>query len=280
MPRLAVCMPVRNGELTVLAAVKAVLRTLPKDGVLVVWDDASTDGTGDILSNVRDQRLRTFRSDSPLGSGEARTRALRSIDSEFVANVDADDICLPGRFSIPMRYLEQNSSTADVAFGAALKFGQRRPRPTLPLFLSSAFSPVALVCHDPFIHSTVTATRSAYERVGYYRPLPVSQDYDLWLRMASNRARLVRLPVPIVAYRQSATQVSADPQFLERVLGNRELNDSHGLLWQQIRADLAVHVGGQAGLLATIDATPASRLVKRYYRRIVTSQKTTLSSEI
>lgn len=54
------------------------------------------------------------------------------------------------------------------------------------------------------------ARRTALTDIGGYRPLP-TEDYDLWLRAAANGAKMRRLALPRVLYREHGAQVTASP---------------------------------------------------------------------
>lgn len=91
-------MPARNAERHVGHAIASVLRQSFTDFELVVIDDASTDGTAQIVGDLRDSRIRFIRNPVRLGIGACHNLALYSSDSELIVHVDADDIVLPDGF--------------------------------------------------------------------------------------------------------------------------------------------------------------------------------------
>lgn len=222
-------MPAYNAEGTIRSAVITTLRAMPTDAQLIVLDDKSTDDTLAVLSTISDKRLRIIEGRVNVGGGNARNRLLREADSEFVASMDADDLTLPWRFSVQMRSLQ----SVDVVFSSAIRFGERarRTRLSSPLPLTSAEFPAALLFHCPVWQSSLAARRSVVEEVGGYQPMRFAQDYDLWLRIALAGARMCRLALPVFAYRQSSTQVTQTPGYIDVVRSDERLRTSYCALF-------------------------------------------------
>lgn len=97
-PRLSVLVPTWNAEKTVERALESVLTesTIPLE--VVVVDDASTDGTADIVAALaeRDPRIVLLRLRVNGGVSNARNRGLEIVRGRWVAFLDADDLLLPG----------------------------------------------------------------------------------------------------------------------------------------------------------------------------------------
>lgn len=217
MPRLVVGMPAFNAEVTIGTAVMSTLRAMPDDSELWVYDDKSSDATLEILSRVRDKRLRVVAGEVNRGNGYARKFLMDESDSEFIAAMDADDVTLPWRFTSQLRALRR----VDVVFGTAIRFGLAEPggsyrpdtgvrhlRPNAPIPIRPDEFPSALLFHCPVYQSSFTASRSVFDRAGGYRPMRYGPDYEVFLRLAYSGATMSRLATPLIAYRYSAGQVT------------------------------------------------------------------------
>ena len=112
LPRLSVLLPVYNGERFIAQSVRSVLAQTFRDFELVVVDDGSADRTLEIVSGFQDPRIRLVRLPEHKGLVEALNVGLRSIESELVARMDADDDCLPGRFERQVRFLDAHPDVA------------------------------------------------------------------------------------------------------------------------------------------------------------------------
>ncbi|MEO6243803.1 MAG: glycosyltransferase [Opitutaceae bacterium] len=75
----------------------SLTRQTLSDWEWVLVDDASTDGTADLIAGLGDARIRYHRLDTNQGRGLARDFALRQARGRWLAVQDADDFSLPGR---------------------------------------------------------------------------------------------------------------------------------------------------------------------------------------
>jgi glycosyltransferase involved in cell wall biosynthesis len=90
---LSILMPVYNERERVERAISSVLETeLPTDFELIVVDDGSTDGTGEILRSGGnwDGRVRLLEHPENMGKGAAVKTGLAHADGDFAAIFDAD----------------------------------------------------------------------------------------------------------------------------------------------------------------------------------------------
>lgn len=92
--RVTVAMPLFNKAAEVGRAVEAVLAQGFSDFEVIVVDDGSTDGSGEIVAGYRDPRIRLVRQ-ANAGQGPARHRAILEGRGELVALLDPDDEWLP-----------------------------------------------------------------------------------------------------------------------------------------------------------------------------------------
>jgi len=105
-PRVAVVLPVYNGERYLVESVESVLAQTFTDFELVVVDDGSTDHTAEILAGFRDPRVRVIRFPENRGMVTALNTGIRESQSELIARMDADDICVPQRFERQVEFLD------------------------------------------------------------------------------------------------------------------------------------------------------------------------------
>lgn len=215
MPLLTVMMPAKNASTTIRQAIRTTLKAMPRDAEIVVWNDGSADDTGDIAESVGDKRVRVIHSNVSVGGGRARQEIMSRSDSALIASMDADDLCLPWRFSSQSRLLR----AADITFGSAIWFGSNLNQFRLknPVNYSPSDSRISLLFHSPFAHPTLLARRSAIDLVGGYSTIAKAQDYELWLRLAAAEVPIARLGLPTVAYRQSPGQVSGAAGYHDQI---------------------------------------------------------------
>lgn len=90
----SVVIPVRNRHRTVRQAVESALGQKADFSFnVIVVDNASTDGTSDILASIADPRLVVISEDGHLGIGGCWNRAVNSVHAgRFVVQLDSDDV--------------------------------------------------------------------------------------------------------------------------------------------------------------------------------------------
>lgn len=246
MPRLSVLLSVRDGQQTIGSAVRSTLRTLPRDAELVVLDDGSTDRTAEVLDAIKHPSLRVIHGQGSGGLGLALNHLLDVTDSEWVGRMDDDDYALPGRFTRTCRALTRG---VDFAFTTTITFGRSRPpRPSMPIPIRATSFPYQLLLTNPVRHDTLTARRQSLVDLGGYRQVP-SEDYDLWVRAATQGMRLARLGIYGLGYREHAGQLTSTTGWRSR--------SHHDPLLSEAYADLSQTLLGQSfPRLVTLAAQP------------------------
>ena len=91
MARVSVIVPAYNRERTVMRCIESLLAQTLSDIEIIVVNDGSTDGTLELLSAVKDDRL-TVISQPNRGQGEARNAGMRLATGKYIGFTDDDDI--------------------------------------------------------------------------------------------------------------------------------------------------------------------------------------------
>ena len=115
--KLSILMPVYNEAETVQRAVKRVLDVgFPCPVEIVIVDDASTDGTSELIDGMHDERLTKLRHPVNRGKGAAVRTAAAAATGDFVLPLDADLEYQPEE--IPMLLEPVLSGESDVVYGS------------------------------------------------------------------------------------------------------------------------------------------------------------------
>jgi glycosyltransferase involved in cell wall biosynthesis len=107
MPRVSVLMPMKNAEAYVKEAIGSILAVQSIPLELIVVNDGSTDKSNEIVSDMKDDRIRLLQNHGR-GHPEAINTALNEAKGEFVINIDSDDICPPNRMEIQIDWLSRH----------------------------------------------------------------------------------------------------------------------------------------------------------------------------
>jgi glycosyltransferase involved in cell wall biosynthesis len=110
---VSVMMPAYNAEAFVGQAIESVLAQSNPNWELVIVDDGSSDRTAEVASGYADPRIRLVRQENG-GEASARNTALKHMQGEFLAFLDADDLYLPNHLAVTVEYLSSHPKTDGV----------------------------------------------------------------------------------------------------------------------------------------------------------------------
>jgi glycosyltransferase involved in cell wall biosynthesis len=210
-PRVTVLMCVFNGREFLSEAVESILVQTMPDFELLVIDDGSTDGSGELASAYRDPRIRVLRNDSNVGLTRSLNRGLELAQADLIARQDADDISYPDRLMRQVTFLEEHPSVALVGTQSSqVDVNGRRSRLRgWPKSTGKLGIRWQLMFDNPFIHTSVMFRRSVvWEQLGgYQETFRTNQDFELWSRVAA-RHEVRNLPDMLVVLRMRPRSVS------------------------------------------------------------------------
>jgi GT2 family glycosyltransferase len=211
VPEVTVLLAVHNGGDYVVAAVRSVLDQTFRDFELLVVDDASTDGTAELVSGLGDQRIRVLRNDRNIGQVASLNRGLREARGEIVARLDHDDVSHPLRLERQMAVLHREPSVGLVGAWMRLVDEEDRPLGNIdePIEDRVDFVYWTLVQNLLISHPAATFRLApVLELGGYDETMGPAEDKDLWRRLllAGWDARVV--PEFLVRYRVHESQLS------------------------------------------------------------------------
>ena len=119
---------------------------------------------------------------SPKGLWNARNVGIGEAKHELVALHDADDVMHPERLHLQLNELRFNA--IDVLCTPAWEFDVISGRITrLRMCSEESIDIQKMFWNNAVNHSSVIARKDALIRIGGYRNIHLSEDYDLWLRL-------------------------------------------------------------------------------------------------
>ena len=124
---VSIVMPVWNAEAYVGEALASLQRQSLSHWQLIVVDDASTDDTLAVIERMGDARVRILRNSDKQGLAPVLNQGLAAAEGQYVARMDADDVCHPRRLQQQVAFLSQHTTLAACGswcrvFGAGRSF--------------------------------------------------------------------------------------------------------------------------------------------------------------
>jgi teichuronic acid biosynthesis glycosyltransferase TuaG len=216
MALVSVVMPCYNTEPYVQAAIRSVLDQTHADLELLVVDDASTDGTADIVAALADvdERVVLLRRAENGGAARARNTALERARGDYVAFLDSDDLWLP-------RKLERQLGFAAVV-GAPLTYTSYYAIDAHTTLADAAtqahehvIDPPGVLDYRTMLEANYIGSPTAmYDRrklgTRLMPDLRKRQDYALWLAILREGHTARGLLEPLSAYRRRHGSLSQD----------------------------------------------------------------------
>lgn len=208
-PRVTVLLAVYNGGAYLHEAVVSVLAQTYRDFELLIVDDASADGAVEALPD--DSRIRVLRNESNLGQIPSLNRGLRDSGGEYVARLDHDDVCLPGRLQAQVDLLDASPEVAlaaswvDIVDGAGRLWTQVRPA-----IASFAELAAQVVTGRIFlVHPSVMFRRDVVAGLGGFdESLDAAEDQDLYRKLVLGRQDARVVPETLLRYRRHEQQMT------------------------------------------------------------------------
>jgi glycosyltransferase involved in cell wall biosynthesis len=215
MPEVSVIIPSYNAGRYLADAVDSVLNQSFRDLEVLIVDDGSTDDT-ESVARCYGPPVRYIRQLNA-GVAAARNRGIKESRGRYVAFLDADDTWHRDKLEAQVKALRENPShracyTAFTTVNANLAplnvtRSSRRAAALEDLLLRG--NVIGSIC-------SVVCERSLFETVGHFDPsLSQCADWDMWVRMSAH-TEFLYLDVPLVTYRQHATNMSRNAPLLER----------------------------------------------------------------
>jgi len=218
MSKISVLMPVYNGEKYLKQAINSVLNQSFKDFEFIIVDDGSKDGSENIIKSFNDKRIRYYKKKH---SGIANTLnfGIEKSKGEYIARMDADDICEKDRFKIQIDYLTKNSEIALLSSWASLINENNKVIGTYDYTpLSWKIIKLKSFFHNPFIHSTIILKKEILQKVDGYKNFKYGEDYELWTRIIY-KYPCVNLPLKLIKYRVHLKQFTITKKNKMRLWG-------------------------------------------------------------
>jgi glycosyltransferase involved in cell wall biosynthesis len=208
-PTVSVIIPTYNHREYIPATLASVFAQTFGDYEVIVVDDGSPDGTGDVLEPLaRAGRIRYVRQANQ-GQGGARNRGLREARGEFVAYLDDDDLWPADKLTWQVDVLRREPATV-LVYGEYAQLnpdGTLAPGPTRPFPSGDVHRAFRRQCWIMSLGQTLIRTEALRSAGGFDRTIWGSDDWDMYIRLART-GPFAHLARTALHYRQHAGNAS------------------------------------------------------------------------
>ncbi len=217
-PTVSVILTSFNHKRFIREAIESVLCQSFTDFELIIWDDASTDSSWDVISSYQDPRIHAFQSPSNT-CAEYFNEALACTQGRYIAIHHSDDCWEPTKLAEQVQILEESPNVGACFTYATIvdEYGDLRADGSS--FHASVFTQPSRSRHEwlryfffkgnALCHPSVLIRRECYGTIGTYSPafyqLP---DLHLWIRLCLSYDIYI-IPQLLVRFRISAKEMSS-----------------------------------------------------------------------
>jgi len=210
-PKVSVLIPSYNQETVIEQTVMSALTQNYNNLEVIVSDDASRDGTPQILTEIQSkypERLKIFLHQTNLGVTKNHNRGLLECHGDFIAFQDGDDLFLPGKIKKQVEFMLEHpgctisshdvdvfdSETGKTLYLWSQRFGRREGGIR------------ELVRYGNYLSSvSVMVRRIHLPEYGYDDRIRIGSDWLLWLEVLSRgKGRICYLDEVLARYRRHA----------------------------------------------------------------------------
>lgn len=174
-------------------AIESILNQTYSDFEFIIVDDCSTDNSLEIIKSYNDPRIIIIENEENLGLTKSINRAVRIAKGEFLARMDADDVCMPERFQKQIDYMNKNPSLivcgtwAELFGDGAYVYRNKYSKKIIPE--RETFQISLLFGNHNGLHNNVAFFRHQTlidKNIHYNEKYPCAQDYRMWVECAKN----------------------------------------------------------------------------------------------
>jgi glycosyltransferase involved in cell wall biosynthesis len=233
--KLSIIVPCFNSAATLKEAVESIYQqnlTIPFEVILV--DDGSSDGTSDVLAQLKFQHshIILYKHAQNLGGGAARNTGIGHAKGDLVFCLDSDNVLIANSLMPMISFLDKEKLDGVAFHKRQYFYGENKRIGSVhlnqlrkkPFEIDDLFNKTNLLL-DNFIY-----TKAAFTLAGGY---PTHHGFDTQgfeVRFLSQGLRVRACPESSIYHRQRAQQLS----YFERVYERGEYSRNHFLIFEEI----------------------------------------------
>lgn len=203
-PVVSVLMPVFNGEKYLREAIESILMQSYHDYEFIIINDGSTDQSEAIIQSFTDPRIRYFNNGKNIGLTPSLNKGVLLAKGTYLARMDCDDISLPDRLKVEVEFLKNNPDYVLVCTqielideqGVSAGFWEEDIKTKNHAEIKATLPRSNCIAHPTVLIKTNIAKEYLYSQKQY-----ISEDWDLWMRLASDKRKLGKINKAYLQYR-------------------------------------------------------------------------------
>lgn len=204
-PKISIILPNYNNEKYLKEAIESVLYQTYTNFELIIVDDASTDGSLEIIRAFNDKRIKVITSEVNRHVAYASNLGIKYASGEYIAKIDSDDIWENQKLEKQIEFMENHkeyggcftraniidgkSEDANIKYKVIFDLFEKAKNQSQKEWLRFFLSEGNCLCN-----SSSLIRKSIFEKIdGFFNLAYVgAEDYELWVRM------VIRYPIYVL----------------------------------------------------------------------------------
>jgi len=211
----SIVIPTHNRAYIIEKCLDSIFNQTYKNFELIVVDDHSSDNTLELLSKIKDSRLKIYKNNEKSGAQAARNEGIKNASGDWICFNDSDDFWVNNKLQTNLNYLEKYKFNKNIVFYNDCYIHKEISNETtiwnLPEINFSSSYKSLLTNPAPtfpglFFHKSLIVKGGLLDE-----SVPSYQEWDTSLILAKNGAKFIHIKEPLFIYNlHSGTTISKD----------------------------------------------------------------------
>lgn len=201
-PAISVVMPAYNAEKFIGEAIESILNQTFKDFELVILNDASTDGTLDVINLYarRDSRTKVITNHQNLYIAGNRNKGIGLSQGKYIVWQDADDIAYKTRLEELFTFMESHPEVG--ICGSYLDIFDETGNTHIREYkIDDKELRSSIFRYSPVAQPSAIIRKECFDKVGLYNlDMPPAEDLEMSFRIGEHY-KFGNIPKPLIKYR-------------------------------------------------------------------------------
>ena len=205
-PKISIVMSTYNeSESELKEAIDSIInQTFKEYEFIIILDNPKNEEHKKILNEYSkvDERIKLYINEKNIGLAATLNKGIKIAKSNYIARMDADDICSLDRLMKQFEFMENNIKV-DILSTNKVDINEKGEIINIASSLPTTNDKIKKILPITSIinHSGAFMRKDKILKLNGYRLFPASQDYDLWLRALTNKYVFSIIDEPLIQYR-------------------------------------------------------------------------------
>ena len=201
IPEISVIMPCYNAEKYIASAINCILAQTFENFEFIIINDGSSDKTDEIISGFSDDRIKYFNR-TRMGIAGQLNFGISVSNTDIIARMDSDDLCLPDRLTIQYNFLKEHKDvsllgTSFILIDESSNYISKKIQPETHDAIEFMMPVIASVLHATIMFYKEVVVQSG----GYKENISFAEDHELFLRVLAAGYKMHNIQAPLYKYR-------------------------------------------------------------------------------